>query len=85
MAWLEEMEKNQKYIPDYGYTSPKRTTKECINPAFMDHNLHRVGYFQLAGYYSDGLPGYIAVGKCVNCGRVFEHDTIFHPAQEVTI
>ena len=82
MTMLEEMEKDQKYTPDYGYTAPKRTRQECSNPAFMDHNLHRVGYFKKPRYYSDGLAGYVAVAKCVNCGRVFEDDTIFHADKE---
>jgi len=82
LTMLEEMEKNQKYRPDYGYTAPKRTRKECTNPAFMDHNLHRVGYFKLPEYYSDGLPGYVAVARCVNCGRVFADDIIFHAGKK---
>lgn len=76
---IEEMEKNQKYFPDYGYSSPKRTRQECINPAFKDHNLHRIGYFKIQKHYNIyGLPGYVAVAKCVNCGRVFNNDTLFH-------
>jgi hypothetical protein len=71
------MNKNQKYFPDYGYTSPKRTRQVCSNPAFLNHHLHRVGYFKKPRYYSDGLPGYVAIAKCVNCGRVFEEDIIF--------
>ena len=82
MTMLEEMEKNQKYMPDYGYTTPKRTRKECTNPAFMDHNFHRVGYFRIPKFHNDGLPGYVAVAKCVNCGRVFDNDTIFHPSKD---
>lgn len=78
MTVIEEMEKNQKYRPDYGYTAPKRTPQKCNNPAFMDHKLHRVGYFKIKQLLNDGLPGYVAVAKCVNCGLVFCNDTIFH-------
>jgi hypothetical protein len=30
------MDSNQKYYPHFGYISPKRTKKECENPAFAD-------------------------------------------------
>lgn len=83
MTMLEEMEKNQKYRPEYGYTAPKRTRKECNNPAFLDHNLHRVGYFKTPEHYNVGLPGYVAVAKCVNCGRLFDSETRFYADNEV--
>jgi hypothetical protein len=81
MTMLDEMEKNQKFVPDYGYTAPKRTRKECENPAFMDKNLHRVGYFKTA-YHEDAMAGYSAVAKCVNCGIEFNDDRRFVPCKK---
>jgi hypothetical protein len=43
MTMIEEMAKDQKYIPDFGYSSPERTRAVCNNPAFMDRKLHRIG------------------------------------------
>lgn len=83
MTDIEELEKNQVYYPDYGYTAPKRTKSKCKNPAFMDTHYHRCGYFRKPEYYSDGLPGYVAVAKCVNCGMVFDDDTVFVASEEI--
>ena len=79
---IDAMSKNQRYMPDYGYTAPKRTRTECKNPAFMDRHYHRVGYFRKPPYYSDGLPGYVGVAKCVNCGHEFESDSMFFPSDK---
>lgn len=75
------MDSKQKYYPEFGYVAPKKTKKECEVPAFADKNLHRVGIF--AGkYLEDGLPGYICIYKCVNCGKVFKKQT-FQPSQKL--
>jgi len=76
---LEELARGQKYTPDCGYREPKRTRDPCINPAFMDTHLHRIGLFRLPRYYSDGLSGYVAQGMCVNCGKVFTEISAFIP------
>jgi hypothetical protein len=81
MTMIEEMAENQKYIPDFGYTAPKKTRKKCSNPAFMDHNLHRVGYFK-SKFQEDCSTGYSAIAKCVNCGREFEDDIVFIPMRK---
>ncbi|MFA5379012.1 MAG: hypothetical protein WC455_24875 [Dehalococcoidia bacterium] len=76
MTMVEEMAIGQKYIPEFGYTAPKRTRHVCESPAFMDHNLHRVGYFK-GRYDSDGVPGWTMEAKCVNCGRRFPDSDMF--------
>lgn len=62
---------NQIYFPEFGYSAPKRTKKECENPAFSDKRIHRMGIFALE-YHSDGLTGYSVCNKCVNCGKRFK-------------
>ena len=69
-AAIKELRTNQRYPPSYGYTAPIKTKNVCGNPAFMDHKMHRVGIFLLF-YSRDGLPGYFARKKCVNCGKDF--------------
>jgi len=76
---IDDMEKNQKYTPDFGYSSPERTKTACVNPAFMDHKLHRVGWFKVR-YDTDGLPGWLVEKRCVNCGLAF--DTAFYPVKK---
>jgi len=76
---LEDMEKGQIYTPDFGYSSPRRTPENCRKPAFIDKRFHRVGWFK-DRYDEDGLPGWIAVLKCVNCGREF--GTAFYPSNK---
>jgi len=76
---IDDMAKDQKYIPDFGYSSPQKTPELCSLPAFMDKRLHRVGWFK-DRFDSDGLPGWVAVLKCVNCGREF--GTAFYPAKK---
>lgn len=66
---LIEIKKNQRFVPNFGYTAPKKH-KKCPNPAFGDHRLHRVGIFA-ERYEFDGLPGYSCQKKCVNCGEEF--------------
>jgi len=79
------MDTNQKYQPDFGYSSPVKTKKECINPAFFDHNLHRVGWFATR-FDGDGLPGYIIEKRCVNCGKSFKkrkYGSAFRPSKPI--
>ena len=76
---LDDLEKNQKYTPDFGYSSPERTKAVCVNPVFMDHKLHRVGWFKVR-YDTDGLPGWLVEKRCVNCGLAF--DTAFYPVKK---
>jgi len=64
------MKTNQRYVPDFGYDAPKWTKKPCGNPAFLDHNYHRIGKFTVL-FALDDLQGYIVQHKCVNCGREF--------------
>lgn len=73
------MDSNQKFFPDMGYTSPRKIkgVKECSNPAFADHRLHRIGVFK-EFYYADGLQGWSCILKCVNCGR--EVEKVFVPS-----
>jgi hypothetical protein len=75
-----KMDKNQKFFPDFGYEAPRKTRRECPNPAFLNHNLHRIGIFKK--YHSsdvdDGLPGWITKLMCVNCGKEFKGG-YFHP------
>lgn len=73
---IDDLEKNQKYIPDFGYSYPEKTKRDCTSPAFMNHKLHRVGWFKVR-YDSDGLPGWIVEKRCVNCGMAF--NSAFYP------
>jgi hypothetical protein len=82
MTDLELLCKNQRFVPDRGYTAPISTRAECSNPAFADHNLHRVGFFR--GRYCDqGIPGWSYVKKCVNCGREFDSVFFVEPKEAV--
>jgi len=60
---------NQKYYPEFGYSSPIRTDERCEQPTFADPHYHRVGIFALS-YHKEGQKGYICEYRCVNCGRV---------------
>jgi hypothetical protein len=77
---IEEMAKGQKYVPDFGYSSPRRTRAVCNNPAFMDHKLHRVGWFKVR-YDTDGLPGWLVEKRCVNCGLAFDSALYLGPKE----
>lgn len=73
------MDSNQKFFPDLGYVPPRtiKGVKECSNPAFANHRLHRMGVFK-ESFDSDGSPGWTCAIKCVNCGRVAER--VFVPS-----
>lgn len=59
-------------IPDFGYTSPKKTKKQCTNPEFKDKYFHRIAVMKKK-LYTDGLmPGWTILGICCGCGRKFK-------------
>jgi hypothetical protein len=41
--------------PDFGWHSPKRTKKECANPDFADHKLHRVAIMKDEHWGAKGI------------------------------
>lgn len=51
------MKTNQKFYPEFGYTTPIETQEECSNPAFADKYLHRVGRFDLGEPNDNGCKG----------------------------
>ena len=62
---------------DFGFTQV-RTRRECSNPVFADHKLHRVAIlkdFHL-GNVGDkdphGVPGWVSKFVCTGCGRVLK-------------
>jgi hypothetical protein len=67
---VSDLDKNQKYFPNLGYDAPKKTRKPCPLPAFADPNLHRVGMFLISEIIDNGLPGWNAEQRCVNCGKL---------------
>jgi len=74
--------KDDIYKPDFGYTSPRKIkgVKECLNPAFKDHRLHRIGLFKAE--YSDGsngMKGWSVYMKCTMCGENVKQNTVFYP------
>jgi hypothetical protein len=74
--------KEDIYKPDFGYSSPQkiRGVKECTNPAFKDHRLHKIGWFKIE--YSDGsngLKGWSAYAACTMCGQKVKKESVFFP------
>ena len=63
---------------DFGFDAPHRTTKECSNPVFADHQLHRIAmrkdYHVGSKGDSDegGISGWVAKRVCTGCGREFK-------------
>ena len=69
--------------PDYGWHSPKRTSKPCSNPDFADKHLHRLAivkdeHFGAKGDRDEnGMSGWVSKLVCNGCGRKFKG--YFHP------
>jgi hypothetical protein len=69
--------KNPDFKPDFGYTQSK-TKKECSNPEFAMHNLHRLAIMKKEHFGSkgdrdeNGLKGWTVKGICMGCGKTFK-------------
>jgi hypothetical protein len=68
----------ENFKSDYGFGEPIKTKKECNNPEFANHNLHRVAIMKdyHIGSKGDidegGLPGFVSKKVCVGCGMEFK-------------
>lgn len=70
--------KQNNFKADFGFDAPHTTGKECSNPVFADHHVHRLAIMKLEHFGSkgdrdeNGIPGWLTKSICTGCGKEFK-------------
>ena len=77
----DELQNNFK--SDFGFDAPHRTKKECSNPVFADHFLHRIALMKDEHFGSkgdrdeNGIKGWVSKSICTGCGKEYKKNKKF--------